>query len=171
MSASSPVTNAVGTATCRKLPPFRSSAICSPEPIPSLPSGTLIVPELRTAPPSRATNAPWPAAMLPALLTTDDLPFPENLSLSAMKSASEMSRLEATKPFNVRTEPVLVIAMPLGFTRYTAPLDVIWPEIIEVADPVTRLSVAPCAEVLLKTTVLPVSTEKLCQLITAFRLV
>ena len=50
-----PVTSALGTATCMKFPPLRSSATCSPEPIASRPKGTVIVPELPTAPPSNAT--------------------------------------------------------------------------------------------------------------------
>ena len=44
----------VGTETCRKPSPERSSVAFSPEPSPTLPSGTLIEPALSTLPPISA---------------------------------------------------------------------------------------------------------------------
>lgn len=49
-----PPSASVGTATCRKPSPDRPSVARSPEPDPTLPSGTVIVPALSTAPPSSA---------------------------------------------------------------------------------------------------------------------
>ena len=57
--------------------------------------------------------------------------------------------------------------MPLGLTSYTAPFEKIWPAMVELALPVTRLSVADCASGWLNTTLLPEPTEKPVQLITA----
>ncbi len=45
----------VGTATCMKPSPLRSSVICSPEPRPIFPYGTEIEPLFATWPPKRAT--------------------------------------------------------------------------------------------------------------------
>ena len=117
ISAPLPVISAVGTATWRKLPPLRSSAMRSPDPIPILPSGTMIVPLLDTAPPSNAIKAFSPARMVPALVTTADDPLPANARFPPMKSPSAMSRVEATKPPRVSTAPLAVMAMPLGLTR------------------------------------------------------
>ena len=44
----------VGTPTCRKPSPEKSSVATSPEPIATLPRGTLMYPELATVPPMSA---------------------------------------------------------------------------------------------------------------------
>lgn len=50
-----------GTATAMNPSPLRSSVIRSPEPSPTRPSGTAIVPASLTDAPSSATDAPLPA--------------------------------------------------------------------------------------------------------------
>ena len=117
LTSAPPTSSLVGTATWRKLPPLRSSAIRSPEPSPTLPSGTVICPALATAPPSSATKPPAPVVIRPRLLTVADAPRPANARLPAMKSASVIPSVDATKPPRVSIVPLAVITMPLGFTR------------------------------------------------------
>ena len=107
----------VGTATCRKLSPVRLRVACSPEPIPTLPSGTDTTPEFATVPPTRPTKPPGPASIEPALETPADAPFPVKLRLPLLKSRSAMPSVEATKPPPTWTAPVGVIAIPFGLTR------------------------------------------------------
>ena len=107
----------VGSATCRKPSPFRSRVACSPEPRPILPSGAEIVPVLFTLPPIRPTMPPGAVWMAPALETFADAPLPEKFSRPALKSASPMSRVEATKPPPTVTVPPGVMAIPFGLTR------------------------------------------------------
>ena len=108
---------AVGTATCMKPSPLTSSVTDSPEPRPTLPSGTRIIPEFETVPPISPTKPPLPAEILPALLTDAEWPLPLNLRLPFMKSLSSVPSVEPTKPPPTLTIPVLVIAMPFGLTR------------------------------------------------------
>ncbi len=83
-----------------------------------------------------------------------------------MKSRSEMSSVEAVKAAAL-TVPLLVMAMPLGFTRNTCPLALICPAITLVASPVTRFSSADWAPGCAMFTALPSPTEKLVQFTTA----
>ncbi len=76
----------VGTATCRNPPPFRSSVAASPEPRPTRPSGTEIVPEFAVVPPMSPTNPPGPAVIVPAFPTGADAPFPVKLRFPPIKS-------------------------------------------------------------------------------------
>ena len=112
-----PVVAAVGAATCMKPSPLMSRVIDSPEPSPTLPSGTLILPAFETVPPSSPTKPPLPTLILPALLTAAELPLPVNVRLPAMKSLSPIASVEATKPPPTSTDPLEVIAMPFGLTR------------------------------------------------------
>src|SRR5277367_3383181 len=75
-----------------------------------------------------------------------------------------MPRVEATKPPPTCTAPLLVIAIPFGLTRYTWPLALSWPAMVEVVDPVTRLRSAEDASGWAKVTVLPRPIEKPFQL-------
>jgi len=155
---------AVGNATCRKPSPVGSRVACSPEPRPTLPSGTLIEPALATVPPMRPTKPPRAAEIVPALLTAAEAPLPVQVRRPALKSALAMSRVEATKPPPTWTVPLGVIAMPLGLTRKTWPLPVICPAMVDGADPVTRLRMAADASGWTKTTLSGWPTEKLPQL-------
>lgn len=79
--------------------------------------------------------------MSPALLTVAVAPLPAEPRLPAMKSSSPMSSVEATKPAAF-TMPVRVMAMRLGLTRYTCPLALTAPAMVDGVLPVARLRIA-----------------------------
>ena len=106
-----------GTTTCMKPSPLKSSVAASPEFSAILPSGTAIVPEVLTSPPSKAANPPRATRIDPAFDTAPPLPL--KASLPAMKSLSAISSVEATKPPPRSTVPVAVMTMPLGLIRKT----------------------------------------------------
>src|ERR1700726_3623506 len=83
-----PVVEEVGTATCIKPSPQKSRVTDSPEPTPTLPSGTLILPSFETVPPSSPTKPPRPTLIVPSLLTAAELPLPVNVRLPVKKSLS-----------------------------------------------------------------------------------
>src|SRR5450755_1282105 len=126
-----------------------------------------MVPPLETVPPIRPMKALDPPEICPALLTAAEAPLPEKFRLPALKSALPISRVEATKPPPTCTEPVGVIAMPLGLTRNTCPLALICPAIVEDVTPVTRLRMAEPAFGCTKLTLALAPTEKLVQSTTA----
>nr|WP_316170072.1 MULTISPECIES: hypothetical protein [unclassified Bradyrhizobium] len=159
----SAVVDLVGSATCRKPSPVGLSVIASPAPSPTRPSGTVIVPLLDTVPPISPTNAPLAPEIAPALLTAAEAPLPVKIRRPALKSALPMSSVEATKPPPTCTDPVGVIAMPLGLTRNTCPFALTWPAMVEVVVPVTRLRMAALEFGWTKLTLFPALTEKLFQ--------
>ena len=158
---------AVGASICRNPSPLRSSVAFSPAPMPILPTGAEITPETSTTPPSRPTKPPGAVLIVPALLTGADAPVPENFSWPFRKSWFDKPRVEPTKPPPTLTVPLLVMAMPLGLTRKTCPLALIWPAMLEGVEPVTRFSVAEEALGCWKVTLPPCPTEKLFQSIIA----
>jgi hypothetical protein len=107
----------VGTATCRKPSPYRSSVACSPEPSATFPSGTLMVPAFDTEPPNSATKPPGAVEIVPWFDTAAEAPLPRKFRLPALKLLSAMPSVEATKPPPTFTLPDGVMAMPLGLTR------------------------------------------------------
>ena len=116
MPACAPPPPPAGSANWRKPSPVKSSVVASPASSAILPIGTVIVPLLRTLPPSNAAKPPLPTVTDPAFEATP-VPLPWKASLPAMKSPSAMSSVDATKPPPTSTEPLAVIAMPLGLTR------------------------------------------------------
>ncbi len=106
-----------GRTTCRKPSPVKSTVADVAAPMPTRPSGTVIVPLLETEVPSRTAKPP--DVMLPWLTTLPAELAPENDSVPFMKSLSLTSRLEARKPPDALTDPVVPISTPLGLTRKT----------------------------------------------------
>jgi hypothetical protein len=89
------------------------------------------------------------------------------LILTREKSSFLIPSVEATNEPVLMT-PVLVMAIPFGFTSMTVPGALIVPAIEDGVEPVTRFSVAEDELGWLKLTVLPVPTENEFQLMMAW---
>src|SRR5437870_5330457 len=87
-----------------------------------------------------------------------------------MKSASEMFKVDATRPPTL-TELPAPNRMPLGFTRKIFPLEDRLPKMAEGSAPTTRLSATELAPGCAKRTLSPAAMPKLCQLSTRLLLV
>src|SRR3954470_9022147 len=102
-------------------------------------------------------------------LTTDARLAPLNASRPAMKSASLIDSVEATRPPTFTDAP-LPNRMPLGLTRNTRPLAERLPKIADGSAPSTRLSATELLVGCLNCTDSPAAMPKPCQLMVVFAL-
>ena len=105
--------------------------------------------------------------MIEPWFSTVPPPGPEKLYRPAMKLASVMFRVEATRPPTFTCE-LAPNRMPFGLTRKTLPLAFRLPRMLEGSDPVTRFSATELLFGWAKRTVSPWAMLKLCQFSTAF---
>ena len=160
--AAVPVSNAISPSPARS----RVKVACPPSV--TAPSRAVIVPVLPTCPPTSATSPASATVIAPALVTLAP-PFAEgwlNASLPAMKSASAMSAVVATRPPTLTCAPA-PNSTPLGLTMKTRPLAVIDPSIREASVAPTRLSVTALASGCANVTLCPAPTSNPCQLMIA----
>src|ERR1700744_2055100 len=104
--------------------------------------------------------------MLPRL-DTDFVLAPAKPYLPAMKSASLMPSVDATRPCTFTDAP-LPNRMPFGLTRNTWPLARRLPRMVDGPEPVTRFSATELASGCTNTTDSPLPMLKFCQLMAAF---
>src|SRR3954470_13735249 len=106
--------------------------------------------------------------MSPWLVTAARL-VPLNEKRPAMKSASLMDRVEATRPPTLTDAP-LPNRMPFGLTRNTRPLADRLPKMADGSAPSTRFSATELLLGCLNCTDSPAAMPKLCQLMVVLEL-
>ena len=128
------------------------------------------MPSLVTEAPTKATNPPAWAWIVPWLTTWAVLPLRWYLYTLAAKSCSLSAKVLAVKLLAV-TEPSLPKAMPLGLSKITWPFAVSLPKIWLGSFPTTRLSMTALALGCTMLTLAMLPMLKLCQFTLALSLV